>query len=192
MKEHVNKQVDSWIHEKKIPPPANRKPVLLLDGLYPEDQEEQEAYWDFIHWAMAQEHAVLLSVPKHENDYDFWQVEVDELGNNVSAFNTMDFERMYPQGFNRYAYRLKKVYEKVYDLALLHSCISHDEGKKNTHKRFKHLVEREFRDRAEILVETLKRYGVWVNRVRILKEITGLNKRIRKCNEIWQRHAYQN
>ena len=191
MKEDINTQMESWIHAEEFPPPASLKPASKWDGLYPEDEEELEAYWDFIHWAMAQEHSVLLSVPKPEIEYDFWDVELDEFGNNVSAFNTVDFERMYPQGLNKYAYRLKKIFEKVSDMALLHSCISHDEGKKNTHERFKNLVGNEFRDRAVMLLETLRNYGVWVDKARIFREIAALNGRIRKCNQIWQKHAYQ-
>lgn len=183
--------MESWIAPEEIPPPASLKPASKWDGLYPEDEEELEAYWDFIHWVMTQEHSVLLSVPKPEIEYDFWDVELDEFGNNVSAFNTVDFERMYPHGLNKYAYRLKKIFEKVNDMALLHSSISHDEGKKNTHERFKNLVENEFRDRAIMLIETLRQHGVWLNKARILREIAALNGRIRKCNQIWQKHAYQ-
>ncbi|MBW1783373.1 MAG: hypothetical protein JRL30_21855 [Deltaproteobacteria bacterium] len=189
MKANVDRQVDSWIIAEEIPPPANLRAVSRFDGLYPEDEGELEAYWDFIRWTMAQEHLLLQSIPKPKNEHDFWHVELDEFGDNVSAFNTMDFERMHP--FDKYAYRLKKIYERVQDLALLFSCISHDEGKKNTRERFKNLVENEFRDRAIMLLETLRKYGVWVNKDRCREEIEELNKRIRKCNKIWQRYAYQ-
>jgi hypothetical protein len=191
MKEEIHKQVESWVLEEDLPPRANLKPVSRFDGLYPEDQEEYEAYWDFIHWAMAQEHIVLLSIPTPKNEYDFWALDIDEFGNDTSAFNTMDFQRMYPDRFNKYAYKLKKIYEKVNDLAFLHSCISHDEGKKNTHNKFRNLVGKEFKDRAIILLDTYKKYGVWMNREKILTEVAALNSRIRKCNQIWKKYAYQ-
>jgi len=64
-------------------------------------------------------------------------------------------------------------------------------GRKNTHQRFKDLVEREFKDRAVMLRETYQRYAVWISKERLLNEIVELNSRIRKCNKIWQEFAYK-
>ena len=191
MKEETDKHVGSWILEEDLPPRANLKPVSRFDGLYPQDQEECEAYWDFIKWVMTREHAVLLSISKPLNEQDFWQVDLDEFGNDTSAFNTMDFQRVHNYEFNKYAYKLKKIYERVQDLALLYSCISHEAGKKNILQRFVNLVEKEFRDRAVFLVEAYKKYAVWTDREKLLKEIADLNGRIRKCKEIWYKYAFQ-
>ena len=188
-KKQIRKQVESWIDEKDLPIHPFLKPISRFDGLYPEDDEEREAYWNFINWAMTREHAVLLSIPKPENEYD-WCIEVDEFGNDISVVNTMDFQRMHPDGFNKYHYRLKKVCEKVKDLALLHSCISHDEGKENIFKRYRSLVENEFSDKAKMFLETYKKYAHWVNKREIISEIGKLNSRIRKCKRIWKENAY--
>ena len=58
--ESVSQQVDEWIHEADFPPSNNLKPIRQFDGLYPDDPEEAEAYWDFISWYMKQEHQTLL------------------------------------------------------------------------------------------------------------------------------------
>lgn len=191
MKQEISKQVQDWILEEDMPSKASLKPIRKFDGLYPEDDEEREAYWDFIHWAINREHAVLLYIPKPKNDMDFWQVDLDESGTDVSAFNTVDFERMYPQSFNKYAYKINKIYEEVQDLALLHSCITHHEGRTNIHRRFTNLVENEFKDKAAALVETYKKYPQLINKEKVFDKATELNFNIRRCNKIWQQHAYQ-
>jgi len=193
--EQINGIVGSWIDEEDVPPRADLKIIRTsaqyFDPCEGMDEDEREAYWDLVHWAVTREHAMLLSIPKPQNEHDFWTVELDEFGNNVSAFNTMDFERLYPDRFNKYHYKLRKIYEQVMDLAITHSCISNEQGKKNTKKRFIHLVENEFRDRAVMLSETYKKYPVWMNKEKLLKEIAELNNRIRTCKEIWQKWAYQ-
>jgi len=191
MKQEISNQVQNWILEEDLPPKANLKPISRFDGLYPEDEEERQAYWDFIHWAINMEHAVLLYIPKQQNEQDFWQLDLDETGTDISAFNTVDFEKMYPHNFNKYAYKLKKIYEKVQDLALLHSSITTDEGKRNVHRRFINLIERQFRDKALMLLETYKKYPQLVNKEEVHKKIAGLNRQIKKCNQIWQQYAYQ-
>jgi hypothetical protein len=187
----MKQEIEQWILEEDLPPKATLKPISKFDGLYPEDDEEREAYWDFIHWAINREHAVLLHIPKPQNENNFWQLDLDESGTDVSAFNTVDFERMYPQTFNKYAYKINKIYEKVQDLALLHSCISHEEGKENVHRRFTNLIENEFKDNAAMLVETYKKYPQFLNKEKLFDRVTELNRNIRKCNQIWQQHAYQ-
>jgi len=191
MKQEISNQVQNWILEEDLPPKATLKPISKFDGLYPEDDEEREAYWDFIHWAINREHAVLLYIPKQQNENDFWQLDLDESGTDVSAFNTADFERMYPQTFNKYAYKINKIYEKVQNLAILHSSIRTDEGKRNVHRRFTNLIEKEFRDKALTLLETYKKYPQLINKEEVHKRIAGLNRQIRKCNNIWQQHARQ-
>ena len=57
---------------KDLPLHPFLKPIRRFDGLYPEDDEEYEAYSDFIHWFMTQEHALLLSIPKLNNTDDSW------------------------------------------------------------------------------------------------------------------------
>jgi len=191
MKEKIHKGIEGWIMEEDLPPRANLKVLKGFDPYEGMDEEEIEAYHDFIHWAVAQEHAVLLSIPKEQNKEDFWQIELDAFGNDISAFNTMDFQRLHPDSFNKYAYKLKKIYERVQDLALLHSCIIHEDRKKNIHQRYKNLVEKEFRDRAVMLLETYRKYPHLVNKEQLFERIAEQNSKVKKCNEIWQKIAYQ-
>ena len=53
--------------------------------------------------------------------------------------------------------------EKVKDLAITYSVISDSLCKQRTFKRFKNLVEREYRDEAVMVAEHLRRHGVWLD-----------------------------
>jgi len=122
------------------------------------DEDEIEGYWDFISWYLGQEHLLLLGIPKHEES-DFWTAELDELGNNASAMNTHDFERLYP--FNKYHYKLKKMCERVKDLALTHSCISDVEGRKKVKNWFLNLVMSECQDKRMMFFKIWCEYAYW-------------------------------
>lgn len=188
-KNQIKKQ--NLVGVEELPVHPYLQPIGVFDGLYPEDEEERQAYWEFIKWTMTREHAVLLSIPQQKYERDIWQNDLDEFGNDTSAFNTMDYQRLHPSTFNKYQYRLTKIYEKIKDLALLYSCISHADGKENTLQRYNILVQNEFRDKAILLLETYKKYPHLVNKEKLLERIAELNCRIRKCKHIWQEHAYE-
>jgi len=178
--------VDSWIDEEELPSRANLKPIGRFDDLYPEDAEEREAYWDFMHWYLSQDFLPLLGIPKPVEENDFWTFEGDD---SISfPFSSMDYQRLHP--FNKYAYKLKKIYERVKDLALLHSCIRQKEGKQNACKKFSSLVGEEFRAKCMMLLESYRKYPHLVNKTKLFKRIAELNGRIQKCEEIWKRYAY--
>jgi len=179
--------VDSWIDEEELPVSAGLKPIRKYD-LYSEmDEEEIQAYFDFMEWYFCQEHLLFLDLPRLEEP-DFWPVELDDFGNDISAFNTHDYERLHP--FDRYHWKLKKAYERVKELALTHSCISQEEGRENIYQRYKNLVENEFRDEGVMLLEHYKKYKVWIDKEKLFEKIEVLNSRIRKCKKIWREYAY--
>jgi len=184
----IYKTVDSWILDEDLPTRASLKPLRQFDGLVPEDDEEREAYYEFISWYLSQEHIMLQGIPRPEEP-DFWIVELDEFGNDISAFNTMDFERMHQNRFNKYHYKLKKIYERVKDLAITHSCVNTEEGKKNIKQRYINLVENEFRDEAVMLLKHYKQYSGWMDKHKTLGRIEELNSKIRKCKKIWSEYA---
>jgi len=187
--EQVGKEVDSWILEEDLPGPAFLKPINKKDELYTEigieTDEEREAYWDFIYQCINMENKIILDLPMPE-DTEFWPpIETDE---SLSfAFSSMDYQRR--NQFNKYHWKLKKIYEKIKDLAITYSCISDEQGKKNIHQRFKNVVEKEFRDRAVMLIETYKKHSVWVNKHKLFNEIEELNSKIKKCKKIWNQYS---
>ena len=154
----INETVESWILEEDLPSIASLKPIRQFDGVVPEDDEEREAYYEFISWYMGQEHLTLSSIPRPEEP-DFWAMELDELGNNVSAFNTHDFERLHQ--FNKYHYKVKKMCERVRDLAITHSCISDEEGRKNVRNRFLNLVRSDCKEKMMTFFKIWREYAYW-------------------------------
>ena len=178
--------VESWIDEEDLPSPANLKPLRRFHGLYPDDTEESEAYWDFIRWHHSQDYLPLMSIPKSEDTGSF---STFEDGESISfLYSSMDYQREHP--FNRYAYKLKKVYERMKDLALLHSSISQEEGKDNIQKRFGRLVDEEFRSKVMMLIENYRKYPHLVNKAKLRERVAELNGKIQRCKEIWKQYAY--
>lgn len=174
--------------EEVLPAYPSLKPVRRFDGLYPKDPDENEAYWDFISWAMSRDHEALLSIPAPKRD-DFWLKDFDETGNDLSAFNTLDFHRLYPDQFDKYKYRIMKIYERVKDIAQTHSCLLSEDGRKNIRQRFIDLVNAEFRDNAKKLLKQIQKNPYREDKDNIIERIQEANARIRRCKAIWEAHA---
>ena len=139
---------------------------------------------EFIRCYLRSQHWLLDLIPVAEPGWDFFVENFEE-----SAFNTHDFqERQGRRSFDRYHYRVRKVLERVEDLAVLHSCLSWQGGRRNTRRRYEVLVEVEFRDKVLVLAEMYKR-AYLERRYEIKRRIAQLNKRIIECAVIWQRHS---
>jgi hypothetical protein len=183
-KKHVGEIIDCWIDEVDLPQRVNLKPIRRFDDLYPKDEAEREAYWDFVHWYLSQEFQALMSIPKPP-EQDFWMFEHDD---SISfPYSSIDYQRLHP--FNRFAYKLRKIYERVEDLALLHSCISEEEGKANITKRFNKLVKEEFRNKAVMLLENYRRYPHLINKQKLFVRIANLDSRIQRCKSTWLKYV---
>lgn len=105
-----------------------------------------------------------------------------------NAFCKVDFQKTL-KPFDKYGYAMEKIMERVKNLAILHSAISHQEGRENTIKRFQALVEVQFR---ENLLRHIDQYQASQNqeqKERLKKKIGELNRRIFECQRIWERYA---
>lgn len=140
----IGSQVDGWISESELPVSSRLQVESRFDGLYPEDEDERQAYFDFVSWYMNLDWLPILSIPQKHSDAWFPQREFDEQGNDISAFNSMDFLRLNGWKPNVEAWQLKQVMEKLFDLAQTHSCITNEEGRKNIKERFDRIVYKNF------------------------------------------------
>jgi hypothetical protein len=138
---------------------------------------------EFIRCYLQREYELLLSIPKQEPGWDFFVENFEE-----SAFNTYAFQRD-KRLFDHYHYRIKKVLERVEDLAVLHSCLLSEGGRRRTRQRYEALVEVEFRDKVLRLAEMYKRSYSSERRYDIKRRIGELNKRIIECSVLWHRHS---
>jgi len=179
-------QVDRWIDEEDFPVKASLKVVRRRDPNHGLTEDEINDRNEFIRCYMLKDLGPLLLIPEEYTEEDFIVQDYYE-----SAFNTYDFYRLdKPKPFNGYYYRLKQIFEKVKDLAIMHSCISHQEGRENTRQRYKSLMDNEFRDEALTLINTLKKYPQLVDRKELLTRVAKLNSNISKCDRIWKAHAF--
>lgn len=172
-----------------IPASAGLKVLHRFSGLYPDDPDELEAYHAWVGWCLARDHAVLFDLPAGTDSDFFPATMLDDFGNDVSAFNTMDFKRLHPFTVDKERYAVAKIFERLEDLAQTHSILSNEEGRLNTWKRFKQLVEREFISRA-FMFKRLMETGR-VSRREGLRNIEKCNERIRQAKRIWARLAYE-
>ena len=189
----ISEQVDSWIMEEELPTRANFKPLRNANPAYmgiadpatgewilePMDEDEIEAYREYLSWFMSKDFHLAMSLPKPKDDEWNMPVETDEEETLSFAFGSADFARQHPNTYNSQHYRLKKIYEKVEDLATTHAAISDDRREKqNTFERFKNLVEKEFRDEAMMYLEAYKKHPQWVDKKECFRRIQELNRKI--------------
>lgn len=156
-KKQISQVVDAWIAEEELPVSATVKPVRKYDLYQGMDEQDIEAYWDFIRWYLSQEHLLLQVMPAQEEP-DFYAVELDELGNNVSAFNTYDFQKLNP--FDRYHWKVKKICEQVRELAITHSCISDADGKRKVREKYLNLARNNCKD-SMTFFKVWREYAYW-------------------------------
>ena len=185
--EQVGCEVDSWIAEEELPVTAQLKVIRAFDPYQGMDDEEIEAYRDFMSWYLAQDHSVLQLIPK-ETGTVFWPFEFDEFGHDVSVFNTHDFQKTL-RPFDRYGYAIKKVMEQVKELAIMHSSLSTEEGRLNTQRRYHSLIDDHFRERLLALAARYRAARDEESKAPLRRKIAELTRRILEAKTIWERFA---
>jgi len=181
--EQTGYAADSQITEEELPVRANLKVIRRNEPNHGLTEDEIKDRNEFIRCHLLKDLELLLMIPKQDPENDFFIHDFQE-----SAFNTHDFQRKL-EPFNKYAYRIKKVMEKVMDLAIMHSAISSKEGRQNTLKTYEALVENEFRDRLLTLAGRHKWAKDEAKRSWLKKEIAKLNRRILECKKVWESYA---
>jgi hypothetical protein len=186
MKENISQEVSKWIEEEAEPKIRMVCPVRTRSPWYGMSDEEIEDRKEYIRWYFLKDFELVLMIPVQPRESDFWFATDDEF--KESAFNTWDFERT-QRPFDKYGYRIKKVMERVKDLALLHSCISQPEGRENVRKRFEIILDNEFRSQLLDLVERYRTTYYEERRVELRYKIARINRHIMECKKIWEQYA---
>ena len=187
--EEINCTVDTWIVEEELPVRANLKIVKLNDPDYGLTQDEIQDRNEFIRCYLMNDFKLLTLIPKQQpSETDFFIIDCNVLDEEYSAFNTHDFQRLL-RPFNKYGYAMKKIMECVKDLAILHSSISSQEGRVNTHRRYEHLVEQEFRNRLMALIDQYRWTDDEDRRFSLKGKIGEVSRRILECKKIWEQFA---
>jgi hypothetical protein len=174
--------------EEELPVRANLKVIKRRDPDYGLAEDEIADRKEFIRCYLLRDFGLLMMIPKQDEAVDFFIPDCDVSESEYSAFNTHDFQRTL-RPFNKYGYAIKKLMERVKDLAILHSSISSPQGRLETYRRYEAFVNREFRDRLLSLIERYQRAGDDEKKAWLKRKIAELNRRILDCKRIWERYA---
>ena len=184
----ISKVVDSWIAQEEMPVSAALKVIRSNDpdgGLTDDEIQERN---EFIHWYLSLDFKLVMMIPRQDTGDDFYIGCFTPEDEAYNAFNTVDFQRNL-RPFNKYGYAMKKIMERVKDLAILHSCISCPNGRQDTQRRYESLVELEFRGRLISLVERYRNAANEMQQIALKEKIAQLNRRILECKRIWGQYA---
>ena len=135
----------------------------------------------------------IMQIPRIMEDYFMLkQLEEGPSGKMVdtSVFNTVDFDRYFSFEFDKYKYFTDKVAEKAEDLAIMHSCLSTEEGRSMIKDRYIALVNGKFRNYAMRLTAMIKASQDKERRSELLDKLREQNRQIRRLRAIWHSLAY--
>ena len=176
------------IPEEELPVRANMIFIRRNDPNYGMSADEVADRNEFIRCYLMREFELLMMIDSDEQDDSFFIPDCHVSDDGYSAFNTVDFQRTLAP-FDNYGYAMKMIMERVKNLAMLHSAINHEEGRENTLRRFKSLVEYEFRERLLSCVDRFHAARTDEQRENLKKKIGELNRRIMECRKVWERFA---
>jgi hypothetical protein len=179
---------ENYIPEEELPVRAGIRVIRRNNPDYGLSEDEIADRNEFIRCHLAREYELLMMLPVEAGGNDFFVSDFHITDEAYSAFNTVDFQRTL-KPFDKYGYAMKKIMGRVKDFAILHSVISHEEGRENTLGRFKSLVELEFRERLFRYVDRYKAARNDDQKVSLKQKIGEMNRRILECKKIWEQFA---
>ena len=187
-KQEIEVMNGCWIEESDLPVRADLTVIGTEDPDLDLTVDEVQDRNEFIRCYLLVDYEPIILIPRDISDTDFFDMECDVMSHGDSAFNTHDFQKGLP-AFNKYSYAMKKIMERVKDLALLHSSISSSEGRTATLHRYEAFVNHEFRDQLLSCIDQHKNTEDPEQKYRIKQRIAKLNVRILECKRIWERYA---
>jgi hypothetical protein len=179
---------ENWIAEKELPVKATIKVIRKNHPDYGLTEDEIQDRNEFIRCHLLSEFELLTMLLKQDTEDDFFIFDCSVNDTDYSAFNTNDYLRT-RRPFNKYYYAIKKLMERIRDLAIMHSCISDESGRLEVYNRYEAFVEREFRLGLADLVDRYRRELNDEKRIRMKERIAEISRRIMDCKRIWAQYA---
>ncbi len=179
---------ENSIPVEELPVRAGLTVIRTNDPDFGLSEDEISDRNEFIHCYLMREFELLVMIPFPKPDSDFFFPDCYVTDDAYSAFNTVDFE-MTVRPFDRYGYAIKKMMERVKDLAMLHSAVYRAESRQNLARRFEFFVDYEFRDPLLRYVDRFKSSGTEAQKEHCKKKIGEMNRRILEAKRIWERYA---
>ena len=172
----IGQHVDELMVEMDLPPAAGLKVTRRFDEvLYPMDieeienepeqermlrwEEEREAWVEFIHSQFSKGYELLSEIETDEPKGFY--VELDEMGCDTSAFNTIDFHRMHPEKFIKYHWMVDKLRETVKHLSIDFSIIKDPEVKERIREKVFDFIRTRGKSHKEMLFKIWLKYAYW-------------------------------
>jgi hypothetical protein len=186
MEQVISETVDKWIEEEQIRNRGFLRAIRANDPWAGMSEEEIEDVKEFIRWYMNQDFLPLLMIPTHPRETDVWFSDEEEF--RTSAFNTHDFEAL-RQPFNKYGYRMKKILERVKDLAIMYSCLTTEGGRECVQGKYESLVDREFREKLRSLIVKYEIPEDRDEKMLLKAKIAKVSQNIMKCKAVWQKYS---
>ena len=180
--------IEGWLIEEELP---HRGGLRVLRPNHPDhglSEDEVEARNEFIAWYLRQELGALLLIPATESAGDFFIADLDVTDSEYSAFNTHDFHQMRGK-INWQACAERKLEKRVKDLALLCSCLSHEEGRRNTKARYIRLLQHEFQDKLDRLARQLHEARDPEAQAEARRKIGQIQRQVWKLNQVWSKYS---
>ncbi len=186
MEQVVSETVDEWIAEEEGSKGGFVRVIRANDPWAGMSEEEIEDVKEFIRWYINKDYAVLLMIPTHPRETDVWFSDEEEF--RTSAFNTHDFEAL-RQPFNKYGYRMKKILARIKDLAIMYSCLTAQDGREDTLRKYENLVDSEFREKLRSLVVKCQIPEDRDEKMLLKAKIAKVSQNIMKCKAVWQKYS---
>ena len=178
----------TYIPEEECPVAAGLRIERKSDPDYGLTEDEIADRSEFIRCYLAREFELLMMIPAKAEANDFFIADFPVADAGYSAFDTFDFQRTQTP-FDKYGYAMKKIMERVMELAILYSAVSADGGRQTINRRYHALVELEFREPLFRCVDRYRAAKTDEQRQKLKQKIGELNRRIIEARKTWERHA---
>ena len=180
--------IDIWIPEEELPVRAGLKVIRTTDPDFGFSEDEVADRNEFIRCYIQRDFELLMLLPELNKEDGFFIGDFTPRDDEYSAFNTQDFQkRLAP--FDSYGYAIRKIMERIKDLAILHSSISASERRADIQIKYEVLVENQFRNRLSAYIDRYRITGDIETKMFLKRKIAESNRRIQECKKIWEQYA---
>ena len=182
----------NYIPEEELPVRAGMRVIRQSSPDYGMSEDEIADRNEFIRCHLAREFELLMMIPSPaQEEESFFIPDFHVADDGYSAFNTHDFQRTL-KPFDKFGYAMKKIMERVEDIAILYSVMTRNEGRENTSRRFNALIDYEFREPLFRYVDRHKAAKTDEQRQNLKQKIGELNRRILEAKKVWEQLASLN
>ena len=189
---------DEPIHHEQLPDSYAVRPISKKEELYREIEiditdpemgpEMLDAYWDYVlSEGVNKDHRVLSEIPVKEGVDRYPQPELDDAISH--PFASRDYLDKHKNPFDGQHHLFKQTLERVKDLGISFSSISHEEGRENMQKKYNEILE-PLVEKKKAMLEGYSKSPQYFNKSRMFNEVLpDLNNKIKKIKGVWDQYS---